>query len=333
MKETDYKQLFNHYAVSDFQSPPQSSTIQKSTQESYAIRNLPIIYESNPNKTTPTKQTGNSRISYSKDEKVISPNGYHATSEGYQGLSYANTTSHVVESTSYQTYRSNSPNVNVYPPSSNKDMTEIPRVQANKPASRVIIDRNVTNYEAPRSTTIDLSTLGYGTTPTNLSTLGYGSTSHQVSSLGSGLPEPSSQIILPKVPVITQPSGSQIYIPQAPVTSLPSGSQIYRTMNQNPIGMQIGQNESKMVVGGVSHMSTQTVPRVNYERCVTECKNWQTKYNELYLKYMNIATSMNVHSNDELQILREQNYNLKNNLRQLEDKKNKMINLLENRFS
>ena len=84
---------------------------------------------------------------------------------------------------------------------------------------------------------------------------------------------------MPQVPVTSLPSGSQIYMPQAPVTSLPSGSQIYRPLSSNPIGMSIPQNDNKVVVGSISHMSTETVPRVNYERCVTECKNWETKYN------------------------------------------------------
>lgn len=29
----------------------------------------------------------------------------------------------------------------------------------------------------------------------------------------------------------------------------------------------------------VSNLSCESVPKIQYERCVTECKNWETKYN------------------------------------------------------
>lgn len=40
----------------------------------------------------------------------------------------------------------------------------------------------------------------------------------------------------------------------------------------------------------MSHLSSETVPRIQYDRCVIECKNWETKYNELYLKHLNLSS-------------------------------------------
>ena len=43
-------------------------------------------------------------------------------------------------------------------------------------------------------------------------------------------------------------------------------------------------------------IQSDTVPRVTFERCASECKNWETKYNELHLKYLNVTT--NSHGGD-----------------------------------
>lgn len=47
------------------------------------------------------------------------------------------------------------------------------------------------------------------------------------------------------------------------------------------------------------HKAEETVPKSQYDRCYNECKNWETKYNELYLRYTNSISGQN--QSNELQ--------------------------------
>jgi hypothetical protein len=51
---------------------------------------------------------------------------------------------------------------------------------------------------------------------------------------------------------------------------------------------------------------------------VNECKNWETKFNELYLKYLNLAACPPEPSSSELDLLRQENMSLKQQLREKE---------------
>lgn len=79
----------------------------------------------------------------------------------------------------------------------------------------------------------------------DISTLGY----------GNSLP-PSSQPPKPTTPIYTTYSPSPSPYPSNPYPSS------YVATSNIPSSLP------------VSHISTETVPRINYERCVTECKNW-----------------------------------------------------------
>jgi hypothetical protein len=59
--------------------------------------------------------------------------------------------------------------------------------------------------------------------------------------------------------------------------------------------------------------SEETVPRTQYERCVGECRNWETKYNELHLKFLNLQSG---HSSNE-ESLRDENRRLRERVREL----------------
>ena len=47
------------------------------------------------------------------------------------------------------------------------------------------------------------------------------------------------------------------------------------------------------------------VPKYQYDRCVWECKNWETKYNELYLKYLNLEMGASRSDGGSIKILKE----------------------------
>lgn len=46
-------------------------------------------------------------------------------------------------------------------------------------------------------------------------------------------------------------------------------------------------NQSQPQIGMHGTGQLEMVSKGQYDRCLSECKNWETKYNELYLKYMN----------------------------------------------
>jgi hypothetical protein len=52
---------------------------------------------------------------------------------------------------------------------------------------------------------------------------------------------------------------------------------------------------------------------MQYDRCMNECKNWETKYNELYLRYSNVVSGQNQESE-----LQDENRKLRQRIRELE---------------
>jgi hypothetical protein len=62
----------------------------------------------------------------------------------------------------------------------------------------------------------------------------------------------------------------------------------------------------------------ETVTKAQYDRCFTECKNWETKYNELHLKYMMVTSnSSRIENYDNL---KEENLRLMQKIRDLENR-------------
>lgn len=83
------------------------------------------------------------------------------------------------------------------------------------------------------------------------------------------------------LPVVFSTSNSRSR-EHAPVRNVVSSSPI----KYAPQTQYIHVNNHQMPVP----VNSETVPRITYERCVSECKNWETKYNELHLKYLNATT-------------------------------------------
>lgn len=52
-----------------------------------------------------------------------------------------------------------------------------------------------------------------------------------------------------------------------------------RPNNHSRIITSVVSSPTSVVIPQSSTMSVETVPRFQYERCVSECKNWETKYN------------------------------------------------------
>lgn len=71
---------------------------------------------------------------------------------------------------------------------------------------------------------------------------------------------------------------------------------------------------------------------MHYDRCVTECKNWETKYNELYLRYMNLVASQQGQG-EGLDELRDENYRLRARLGEEEHHRRQVVPMLEAKFS
>ena len=59
----------------------------------------------------------------------------------------------------------------------------------------------------------------------------------------------------------------------------------------------------------------ETISKSQYDHVVNECKNWETKYNELYLKYMNQS---NNNFGEETDRLKDENFRLRQRIRDLE---------------
>lgn len=97
----------------------------------------------------------------------------------------------------------------------------------------------------------------------------------------------------PSAPTVTQHQ-QKTYTSPVP----PSTVQTNNFNNLTFMGDHNSHEHSTTVVQSGRHLSMETVPRIQYDRCVTECKNWETKYNELYLKYMNLATTTSMAANN-----------------------------------
>lgn len=107
-----------------------------------------------------------------------------------------------------------------------------------------------------------------------------------------------------------KPSFAQPHPPQIMVSPPPSKHSMVRDNSQSHIRV-----ESHIQQQQPSYIREETVSKVQYDRCVSECKNWETKYNELYLKYMN---QIGQNSEEEIERLKEENFRLRQRVRDAE---------------
>lgn len=76
------------------------------------------------------------------------------------------------------------------------------------------------------------------------------------------------------------------------------------------------------------------MPKIAYEKCVNECKNWETKFNELYLRYMNLSATTAIESqSSELELLRQENLQLKALLREEQSRRLQSMPVVEAKFN
>ena len=121
----------------------------------------------------------------------------------------------------------------------------------------------------------------------------------------------SGYIVGPPVAYTQQPYLPNTYVPYSPNKNnvilqtsshyprnfSPVQSRVKTLSNVNlsppPVHFVTSQTKQPQIIIHPSQIKEETVAKAQYERCVSECKNWETKYNELYLKYMNVTSQSN----------------------------------------
>lgn len=111
----------------------------------------------------------------------------------------------------------------------------------------------------------------------------------------------------------------------------PPMPQTHQIIQNEKLNYSIAQQQPSIIVHHPpTHNQVEMVPKMQYDRCWTECKNWETKYNELYLKYMNAA--QNQGRGEDYELMKEENKRLQQRVRQLESRERAATDRLQSNF-